>query len=110
MPSDPETMYADEWQGWDDWLGRPLPYRDAKTVVSTLGILTQQDWWRAVKERAECLQDLRVPSRPHIYYKEWAGYDDWLGLEPTMLFAPKPDDDEDDEETDWEDQYPGATG
>ena len=33
---------------------------------------------------------MRLPSRPHIYYKaEWRGYDHWLGLPDEPLTLPR---------------------
>lgn len=90
MPSRPELMYEEDWVSWDDWLGTPLPFEDARVAVHNLCIPNQEAWWRFVEERAKLLESLRVPARPHLYYRsEWRGYDDWLGLEETPLtFVP----------------------
>ena len=90
MPSQPNLMYADDWLGWDDWLGTMLPFEEARACARQLGITTQEAWWALVSERPEFVSDLRIPARPHIVYRsQWLGYDDWLGLEPTTLYAPR---------------------
>lgn len=90
MPENPDEQYADDWQGWDDWLGIPLPYEEAAAVVGTLGIRSQEHWWSYSREHADELLQLRVPSRPHLFYgsKIWRGYDAWLGLPDTPLVFP----------------------
>ncbi|CAJ1395095.1 unnamed protein product [Effrenium voratum] len=69
VPSDPEAMYAEEWQGWGDFLGVLLPYQEADAVR---------------------LRALRLPALPSIVYKEeWQGYEDWLGLGDETLYVPR---------------------
>ena len=80
FPEQPELAYEGEWKDWDDFLGVPLPYAEAQKVASTLKIDRQEMWWAYSRERATELMELRLPSRPHIYYrKEWQGKDHWLG-------------------------------
>ncbi|KAJ1619014.1 hypothetical protein T492DRAFT_1089071 [Pavlovales sp. CCMP2436] len=108
MPSDPEQMYPDEWLGWDDWLGCMRDFADAKLQVRQLSIRSQEEWWDFCSTSPDLLVELRVPARPHDYYQQtaggqaWLGYDDWLGRNSTVLYAPPPDD--------YDDCYPGATG
>jgi len=89
MPSRPDLMYEDDWRGWDDFLGVILAFESARAVVHQLGVADQEAWWRLVRERSELLADLRVPAWPHLKYRsQWAGYDDWLGLDAEPLFPP----------------------
>lgn len=89
MPDEPDKEYPEQWVSWDDWLGRPLPYEEACAVVATLGVPSQEVWWVYVRENAAKLQSLRVPARPHLYYrKEWKGYDHWLSLPERPLTLP----------------------
>ena len=37
LPNDPDVVWADDWKGWDDWLGVILPFAEARGVVRTLG-------------------------------------------------------------------------
>ena len=89
MPDEPHLAYP-EWKSWDDWLGHPLPFEEARAEVAQLGITGQEHWWAYTREYAELLQDLRVPSRPHLFYKKlWQGYDHWLSLPESELVLPK---------------------
>ncbi len=94
MPSRPDLMYEEEWEGWDDWLGTMLPFDEARrlahTVCRTLGVDSQESWWALVAERPGFVASSRLPARPHIVYAaSWRGYDDWLGRNETTLFAPR---------------------
>lgn len=90
MPSHPDRAYPEAWQGWDDWLGVPLPFEDACAVVASLRILSQEHWWVVAREQAALLQSLRVPARPHLYYSEqWQGYAHWLGQPEVPLILPR---------------------
>ena len=91
MPSRPDEMYAEEWVSWEDFLGVLLPFDEARAVVHTLGISTQEEWWRLVAEESERMAELRVAARPHIVYADqWRGYDDWLGVEERILYFRPP--------------------
>jgi len=67
----------------DDWLGRPLPFEEAREKARKFAkerrIRTQAEWWAAVDSRTT---PGRVPVRPGMYYRDdgWIGYDDWLGV------------------------------
>ena len=88
MPDEPDVAYV-EWAGWDDWLGVPLGYNEAREVVKKLGVKSQEMWWAYSREHADELLSLRVPSRPHLHYKgDWKGYDRWLSLPDTPLTLP----------------------
>jgi len=81
LPEEPasEAAYQAHWKGWDDWLGIPLKYSEAVQVSSTLGIESQEQWWAFAREQHQLLLQLRLPSKPHLFYKrEWMGYDEWL--------------------------------
>ena len=101
-----EAMYAEEWQGWDDFLGVILPYSQAqlpcsqatcpgqaRLVSRMLGLKSQDDWYTFVESdsvrrvapiysswtvsRALGLRGLRLPALPAVYYKtDWQGYED----------------------------------
>lgn len=89
MPNHPEEMYAEEWQGWDDFLGLILDFEEARKVVAELGLQTQEDWYQFVEEDAVRLRELRLPARPAFYYsRQWQGYDHWLGLPERTIYVP----------------------
>ena len=92
MPLHPDVQFR-EWQGWEDYLGVPLSFSEAKEVIADLPDdvrpLTQEMWWAFSREQHELRLRLRVPARPHLFYRrEWAGYDDWLGLSGEPLVFP----------------------
>ncbi|CAJ1462197.1 unnamed protein product [Effrenium voratum] len=90
VPSDPEAMYAEEWQGWGDFLGVLLPYQEARLVSRLLGLKSQEQWYAFVQADAVRLRALRLPALPSIVYKEeWQGYEDWLGLGDETLYVPR---------------------
>jgi len=84
IPRDPWNAYKDRgWVDMDDWLGRPLPFEEAREKARKFAkerrIRTQAEWWAAVDSRTT---PGRVPVRPGMYYRDdgWIGYDDWLGV------------------------------
>lgn len=89
MPDEPNRAY-EEWTSWDDWLGVPLSYEEARQAVAELDVRSQEAWWAYSREHSDELLSLRVPSRPHLYYRdEWKGYDHWLSLPESPLTLPK---------------------
>jgi hypothetical protein len=71
MPDEPNRAY-EEWTSWDDWLGVPLSYEEARQAVAELDVRSQEAWWAYSREHSDELLSLRVPSRPHLYYRdEW---------------------------------------
>jgi len=84
IPRDPWNAYRNRgWIDMDDWLGRPLPFAEAKALAREFAkerrIRTQAEWWAAVDSRTT---PSRVPVRPGMYYRDdgWIDYDDWLGV------------------------------
>ena len=54
-------------------------------MARSLGVRSQEQWWAVTREQSELLLKLRIPARPHLFYrKEWKGYDEWLGLPETL--------------------------
>jgi len=104
LPSAPDSMWATEWQGWDDWLGAMLPWDEACTLARSLGLPDQQaylamraatasteradkDAWNgahALRLRQPNLDvcDLeRLPAKPDVFYKKkWTNWNDFLGV------------------------------
>jgi len=105
LPKDADVVWAAEWCGWDDWLGVPLGFEEARQLARTLGV-TGPDEFAALKTASERVRradtdawnaghalrmggdddgdggvDLgRLPVRPDLYYhREWAGWSDFIG-------------------------------
>lgn len=76
------------WKGWRDFLGYPqqgykknfLSYEEASKICRQNGIKNCKEY-RAWKKRPS-----NIPSRPDLYYKEWKGWEDFLG---ENYYAPK---------------------
>jgi len=85
-PSDPQSMYTEEWVSWEDFLGTPLPFKEAREIVRMLRLESQDAWWAWTTTGPGRDPAFRIPCRPHDFYQdEWNGFDDWLGVEPTPL-------------------------
>eukprot|EP00966_Prymnesium_polylepis_P099330 2300496-Prymnesium_polylepis.1 len=104
LPSDPDKVWAAEFKGWDDWLGVMLPFGEARAVVRSLRLVSQQEYTQFMAEGADLeraepgswkgdhalrirrvesgIDAGRLPARPDLLYREdWAGWPDWLGAE-----------------------------
>ncbi|CAK9059383.1 Uncharacterized protein SCF082_LOCUS31467 [Durusdinium trenchii] len=72
-----KAMYAEEWQGWDDFLGVILPFAQARLVSRLLGLKNQESWYRFVEADPVRLRSLRLPALPAVYYRnDWQGYEE----------------------------------
>ena len=96
IPSSPDQVYHDTgWKSWPDWLGyekreKPGPnreylsFKDARDIISRLGLKTQKQWreW-SKKNRPE-----NIPSEPERTYKNkgWISLHNWLGCEKKKIF------------------------
>ena len=49
LPRNPDEVWADEWLGWDDWLGVPLSFEEAQAAVRSAGLRSEADY-RAFKQ------------------------------------------------------------
>ena len=80
-----------EWKGWDDFLGLPLSFLDARTIARSLdGITTEASYLELMENKSSRLPDgddnmaSRLPYRPDLKYKmEWKGWDDFLNSTTT---------------------------
>lgn len=93
FPQKPQEIYADEWQGWPDFLGARRSYDDAKNQLRELGLASVDDWLELATTNPKKLTELRIPIRPHLAYKaDFKGYYDWLGLEAPSSESSSGDD------------------
>jgi hypothetical protein len=91
IPRYPNRAYADDWKGWNDFLGnnnsfddKPKQYRpfaEALAWAHTLNVKTQQGWLEYVRENRETMPD-DIPSRPEVVYDDWISWMHWLGNKP----------------------------
>lgn len=81
IPNGPSATYANEWQGWGDFLGTGYvanqnrvyrSFQEARTYARSLGFKNREDWelWRRSKDRLEDIPAL--PSKTCVN-------DGWLG-------------------------------
>lgn len=94
MPMHPERTFAQDWRGWEDFLGKThgtsssgparktMPFELARFAVQDLGLAT------AVRYRQWALSRRRIsgmPLRPDSAYRAegWTGWSDFLGAAPT---------------------------
>ncbi|HIF9084649.1 TPA: gamma-mobile-trio integrase GmtZ [Photobacterium damselae] len=86
LPENPESTYADEWQGWTLFLNKNiktfyLSYEEASAAARSLGIATGVDYQSRYKE------DARLPSAPKQKYPEkWESWSKFLSGESKKKF------------------------
>lgn len=92
IPRVPDRVYADKWQGWNDFLGTNnifggaqlkkyfRPYWEAlawaQRYAADNDINSAREWWIA-HDRGEVPED--IPKFPEKIYGDWDGWDTWLG-------------------------------
>ncbi|WP_117140644.1 gamma-mobile-trio integrase GmtZ [Pseudomonas amygdali] len=85
LPSRPDVQYAIHWTSWDEFLDKEEKYQDffeARLIARSYNFRTIQDY------RDTCASiDPQLYAAPHLIYKEWNGWYDYLGIEkrPTLL-------------------------
>ncbi|KAL7437085.1 hypothetical protein ACHAXH_008789 [Discostella pseudostelligera] len=84
IPKDANIVWKEEWRGWDDFLGLPLSFPEARSIARSLnGITTEESYLELMKNKSSSISDddtaSRLPYRPDLKYKtEWMGWDDFL--------------------------------
>lgn len=88
IPSDPDKVYGDEWNGWYDLCGTTPPvrsdtrisYNDLQQFVKEKGIKSVDEYREWCKNNAEERLKLGIPYNPHRDYgDEWINWYDLLG-------------------------------
>lgn len=92
IPAAPDTVYANRWVGWGDWLGtgtiapknrRYKSFEKARSFVRALNLGGSGEWFRWSRgdwpEKGK--RPLDIPSAPWDVYrnKGWRSMGDWLG-------------------------------
>lgn len=88
LPKNVETLYRNEWKGWEDFLGVSLSYGEGRLVARKLGMVKKEAYLKLKEEESKTIDAsvvdddliLRLPYRPDLYYKEWVSWEDWLGI------------------------------
>ena len=77
LPTRPEEMYPDDFEGWDDFLGCMRPYEETRQMVQcVLGLKSMQDYRKFVSTDSKRAEGLRIPAKPDIVYKDSGWIDD----------------------------------
>ena len=100
LPRNPDEVWPQEWNGWEDWLGVCYKFEEGRTIARTVlqlqqpPIQTKEDYMsffqtknitdnNRIGDKHDSIAHLsisRLPFRPDLYYKlEWKGWEDWLG-------------------------------
>ena len=90
IPSNPRSVYRDQFVGIADWLGNSnidtksvkfLPYNKAKKVVSIENLRDYKEWMIYSKNK----RPINIPSNPNLVYKNkgWKGWREFLGSKIT---------------------------
>lgn len=82
IPKDADVVWAESWQGWEDFLGITLTFAEGREVAHKLeGIETEEAYMALMKSKTIPDGDIssRLPFRPDLKYKEqWQGWEDFL--------------------------------
>lgn len=82
IPKDADVVWAESWQGWEDFLGISLTFSEGREVAQKLkGIETEEAYMALMKSKTIPDGDIssRLPFRPDLKYKEqWQGWEDFL--------------------------------
>ena len=89
IPSSPEKVYKNEWEGMPDWLGyrsrvvtnydKLLPFKEARKFARSLEFKKNSGWTTYCKSDQKPNNIPKYPDR--AYKNEWLGWPDWLGYE-----------------------------
>lgn len=78
LPSNPDVVYAKDWVGWKEFLGKAEKYETlelAKEAVRKIPGISSANY----SKKSEI--DDRLPSNPNVFYRKkgWRGWPDFLG-------------------------------
>jgi hypothetical protein len=83
LPKNADEVWKSDWTSWDDFLGIPLSFEEARQVARSLGLASHEDYLKLIEEKQMDESDLssRLPYRPDLRYKkEWTNWHEFLGL------------------------------
>jgi hypothetical protein len=83
LPSNPDIFYK-EWTGWSDFFGRKktqfASYKEALELIQKYKISSSREY-QAARLEVNIIVDGQMkflPSKPHLKYKQWPGWDNFL--------------------------------
>jgi len=77
LPTRPDEMYPDDFEGWEEFLGCMRPYDETRQIVqSVLGLKCMDEYLNFVRDDAKRAEGLRIPAIPEIVYKDSGWIDD----------------------------------
>ena len=76
LPKNPEVVWANEFRGWEDWLGVPLSWDEALALVRSCGVQSHDEYARFQQDEGEAA---RLPTQPDRYYSEFTTWEAFLG-------------------------------
>ena len=84
LPRHPEDQYKSEWKNWSRFHGRPDYYEnfdEARAAATALDFYSKRDYIRRCKAL-----DSALYIDPEKKYDDWAGWDNYLGLDTGAKF------------------------
>jgi len=82
LPKNIDELYP-EFNGWDDFLGIPLNFDEARSCVKRLGLANEESYIKIIRSLQDEDRDnemaSRLPFRPDLKYKnDWISWDHFL--------------------------------
>jgi hypothetical protein len=82
IPKDADVVWAESWNGWEDFLGITLTFYEGREVARGLEGINSEEAYMALMKSKTIPDDSissRLPFRPDLKYKEqWHGWKDFL--------------------------------
>jgi len=88
IPEKPHLEYHNKgWEGWSDWLGMAINFKDYKTTkkfIARMRMKSRDDWKKYCETGIERFgkKPKNIYAYPKIAYKDkgWISWDDWFGI------------------------------
>ncbi len=96
IPVAPDQIYRSQgWANWGNWLGtgnvatflrKYRSFKEAREYARSLNLKSRTEWNKYTK--AQTLPD-DIPASPHLTFKDWTNWGDWLGTGTVASFLKK---------------------
>lgn len=79
LTSNPRQKYGGDFPGWPEFLGTAIykTWQEASVAIQALGVKFEGNLYRGYRKVYK--KDLRLPSHPERYYKDFPGWTTFLG-------------------------------